>query len=134
MGKLMDSAMPCGCDPGAGHLCQWHTVVEGVVNAPTTLPLSEAARRKQFPIATGCLDYFPDALAEIAHVSLVGNNQHNPGQPLHWDRAKSPDEADALLRHLKDRGKMDSDGIRHTAKVAWRALALLQKELEAERA
>jgi hypothetical protein len=30
------------------------------------------------------------------------------------------------------RGTMDSDGLRHTAKMAWRALALLQKEIEAE--
>ncbi len=28
---------------------------------------------------------------------------------------------------------VDSDGLRHTAKMAWRALALLQKEIENER-
>jgi Domain of unknown function (DUF5664) len=77
------------------------------------------------------LDYFPDALYEVAGVSFVGNQQHNPGQPLHWAKEKSADEADALLRHLKDRGTFDSDGVRHSAKVAWRALALLQRELEA---
>ncbi len=27
---------------------------------------------------------------------------------------------------------MDTDGMRHTAKVAWRALALLQAELESD--
>ncbi|HEY7680676.1 MAG TPA: hypothetical protein VIC04_09190, partial [Terriglobia bacterium] len=43
------------------------------------------------------------------------------------------DEADALLRHFIERGTLDTDGIRHSAKVAWRALALLQKEIEAER-
>ena len=91
-------------------------------------------QRKQYPLASGCLDYFPDALMEVAHVSYVGNEQHNPGEPLHWDRSKSTDESDALLRHLKDRGKLDSDGVRHSAKVAWRALALLQKEIEAEEA
>lgn len=89
-----------------------------------------AAERKQHPMATGCLDYFPDALMEVAACSFRGNEQHNPGSPLHWDRAKSGDEADALLRHLKDRGTVDSDGVRHSAKVAWRALALLQKEIE----
>jgi len=92
----------------------------------------KAAERKTYPLTTGCLDYFPDALMEVAHVSFVGNEQHNPGLPLHWDRSKSKDEADALMRHLKDRGKIDSDGCRHTAKVAWRALALLQKEIEDE--
>lgn len=94
---------------------------------------TEAAKRKAIPLATGCVDYFPDALAAVAELSRIGNDQHNPGQPLHWDRAKSTDEADALMRHFIDRGKLDSDGVRHSAKVAWRALALLQKEIEAAR-
>lgn len=77
--------------------------------------------------------YFPNALAEIARVSKAGNDQHNPGQPLHWSRGKSSDHADCILRHLIDAGTVDSkDGMRHTAKVAWRALALLQEELERE--
>jgi hypothetical protein len=86
--------------------------------------------RKQLPLCTGCLDYFPLALAAVAEVSRIGNEQHNPGQPMHWDRSKSTDEADALLRHLAERGQRDTDGVRHSAKVAWRALALLQKEIE----
>jgi len=93
----------------------------------------DATERKQRPVATGVLDYFPDALAEIAHCSFVGNEQHNPGTPLHWDRAKSRDEADAMIRHFLERGTVDSDGVRHSAKMAWRALALLQKEIEAAR-
>lgn len=88
--------------------------------------------RKKRPLVTGVLDYFPDALMEVAYCSWVGNEQHNPGQHLHWDRSKSTDEADACLRHLKDRGKLDSDGVRHSAKAAWRALANLQKEIEGE--
>jgi len=95
-------------------------------------PLPQAAAdRKAVPICTGLLDYFPAAVAMVARLSKVGNDQHNPGQPLHWDRAKSGDESDALVRHLLERGTVDSDGIPHSAKVAWRALALLQKELEA---
>lgn len=93
---------------------------------------ADAAKRKEYPIATGVLDYFPKAITEVAHVSYVGNEQHHPGKALHWDRSKSTDEADALMRHFKDRGTLDTDGTRHTAKMAWRALALLQKELEAE--
>ncbi len=89
-----------------------------------------AAERKNVPIATGVIDYFPDAIAAIAGCSKAGNDQHNPGQPLHWAREKSGDESDALMRHFLDRGTMDSDGIRHSTKVAWRALAMLQKELE----
>jgi len=96
-------------------------------------PASEAARRKGQPLARGVLDYFPDALLAVAEVSRIGNEQHSPGQPIHWAKEKSTDEADALLRHLIDRGTLDTDGARHTAKVAWRALALLQRELDAEK-
>lgn len=92
-----------------------------------------AQARKDLPICTGVLDYFPDALIEVARVSLEGNKQHNPGQPLHWAKEKSTDHADALMRHLVERGKPDSDGMRHSGKVAWRALALLQIEIEKER-
>jgi hypothetical protein len=60
----------------------------------------------------------------------MGNLQHNPGQPLMWDRSKSGDEWDAMIRHFMRRGTFDSDGIRHSAKLAWRALAGLQKEIE----
>lgn len=93
----------------------------------------EPAARKAIPIASGFLDYFPDAIAAVAECSHVGNKQHNPGKPLFWDRSKSTDEADALIRHFMERGKIDTDGVRHSAKVAWRALALLQKEIEAGR-
>lgn len=92
----------------------------------------DAKARKGIPIATGCLDYFPKALAEVAGVSRLGNDQHNPGKPLHWDRTKSTDEADCLIRHFLERGTRDTDGARHSAKVAWRALALLEKEIEAD--
>ena len=95
---------------------------------------TEAAARKALPLCTGVLDYFPDALLEVAAVSKIGNDQHNPGQPLHWDKSKSTDEADCILRHLVDRGTRDSDGARHSAKVAWSALALLQREIDAEKA
>jgi len=87
--------------------------------------------RKARPVFTGVIKYFPKALMEIARVSLAGNKQHHPDKPLHWDREKSTDDFDALARHLIDAGTIDDDGIRHTAKVAWRALACLEKELEA---
>jgi hypothetical protein len=95
---------------------------------------TDAAERKATPICSGVLDYFPDALAAVARVSVTGNEQHNPGQPLHWAKEKSTDEADALIRHLLDRGGLDTDGHPHSAKVAWRALALLQRELDANKA
>ena len=81
---------------------------------------------------TSLVNYFPDAIKEVAQCSFIGNEQHNPNTPLHWDRSKSGDEKDALVRHLLDAGTIDTDGVRHSAKVAWRALANLQKEIENE--
>lgn len=91
-----------------------------------------AAERKAIPLATGLIDYFPLALLAVAELSRIGGEQHHPGAPLHWDRSKSGDESDALMRHFVDRGMRDTDGVLHSTKVAWRALANLQKELEAE--
>jgi hypothetical protein len=99
------------------------------MSLPTT-----AKERKTTPIARGVLDYFPDAIAAVAHLSYVGNEQHNPGEPMHWAREKSSDHADCIARHLIDRGTLDTDGMRHSTKVAWRALAMLQLEIEAEKA
>ena len=90
----------------------------------------DAKARKNVPIYSGVLMYFPDAIAEVAELSRIGNEQHNPGAPLHWDRSKSGDELDALTRHLMEAGTVDTDGVRHSAKVVWRALANLQKEIE----
>lgn len=95
---------------------------------PTT-----GAERKLFPVVTGVLHYFPDAIAAVARVSKIGNDQHNPGQPLHWAKHKSQDQLDCIGRHLIEAGTLDTDGERHSAKLAWRALANLQIEIEAER-
>lgn len=92
----------------------------------------DAAARKRIPLYSGLFRYFPDALVAVAALSQIGNDQHNPGKPLHWDRSKSTDEHDTLLRHLLEAGSLDTDGVRHSAKVAWRALAALQKEIEKE--
>lgn len=95
----------------------------------THLP-TDAKARKRYPICTGLLDYFPNACAAVAELSMIGNEQHNPGQPLHWARGKSTDHGDTLLRHQMERGTVDTDGVRHSTKVAWRALAQLEEELE----
>lgn len=90
----------------------------------------DAKARKNVPLYSGLIKYFPRALAAVAELSRIGNEQHNPGKPLHWDRSKSGDELDALTRHLFEAGTVDSDGVRHSTKTAWRALANLEKELE----
>ena len=91
-----------------------------------------AKERKQTPVFSGVLKYFPDAIAEVAKCSFAGQQQHNPDKPLAWDRSKSGDEYDALMRHLMDStiDDYDTDGTLHLAKVAWRGLAGLQKHLE----
>lgn len=91
----------------------------------------DSAYRKAFPITTGLLDYFPDACAAVAEVSYLGNEKHNPGQPMHHARSKSNDHADCIGRHLVERGGFDGK-LRHSAALAWRAMALLQEELERE--
>jgi hypothetical protein len=97
---------------------------------PTSLLPADATERKKVPLGSGVLDYFPAALIEVAKVSWNGNNQHNPGQDLHWSRGKSNDHSDTMLRHYMERGTIDDDGTRHSAKMVWRALAILQLELE----
>lgn len=95
-----------------------------------TLP-NDSAARKRLPVVSGMLDYFPDACVAVAAVSVYGNDKHNPGEPLHHARGKSMDHADAIGRHLLDRGEYDEDtGLLHDAELAWRAMANLQQTLE----
>ena len=93
---------------------------------------TDKATRKGLPLHSGVLMYFPDALLAVAEVSRIGNDQHNPGQPLHWARGKSDDHLDSASRHLLEAGTFDDDGARHTAKAVWRLLAELQLEIERE--
>jgi hypothetical protein len=104
---------------------------------------TDAAARKEYPIVTGLLDYFPSALLEVAHVSYIGNQQHNPGQPLHHARGKSTDQLDAMGRHLMERSASsdsnatfklakDEKGMYTMAQAIWRLLAEFQIALEAE--
>lgn len=94
----------------------------------------DAQQRKETPVATGVLAYFPDAIAEVAKVSFAGNSKHNPGQPLHWARGKSTDQMDAAVRHIMDYTKgvrLSAEGY-VLAQAAWRLLAQLQLDIEKE--
>ena len=91
----------------------------------------DPVERKQMPVTTGVLKYFPRAIAAVAQASWAGNQQHHPDKPLFWDKTKSTDHLDCIGRHLIDAGTFDTDNIRHSAKLAWRALANLELELEA---
>lgn len=97
------------------------------------LPTDNAAR-KALPLWTGVVQYFPDALLAVAAVSKAGNDQHNPGEPLHWAREKSTDQMNTAARHMLDHSTgtvRDTDGTWHLAKAAWRLLAELQLAIEA---
>ena len=101
------------------------------VEAEVVKPTDKAAQRKATPVFSGVLKYFPNALKEVSRCSKAGNDQHHPDKPLHWDMDKSKDEYDALTRHLIDHtiNPIDDDGMLHLTKVAWRALAGLERYL-----
>lgn len=111
-----------------------------VVSPPLASLPTDAKARKGIPLFSGLLKYFPDALIAVAHCSFVGNEQHHPGEPLHWDKSKSTDHYDCLVRHLVDDVTgvpVDSSpvgDVPHLAKVAWRALAGLQAAHDAKKA
>ena len=91
---------------------------------------TDSKARKEAPVYSGFLAYFPDAIAEVARLSKAGNDKHNPGEPLHWSRGKSNDHADCIARHQLEFDQIDTDGFYHAVKVAWRAMAQLQVLLE----
>lgn len=150
--RKMMSTQWCGCDPTwkgfidgvytYGWVCEAHRGAETMKQVTTAGHEgsrtfgTDAATRKAHPVFTGVLMYFPDALAAVANVSKIGNDQHNPGEPLHWAREKSTDQMDTATRHMIDHGvgdTKDSDGAYHLAKAAWRILAELQLTIEKER-
>lgn len=101
--------------------------------------ITDSKERKETPVFTGLLMYFPEAIQAVANHSYKSNQKHNPGQPLHWAREKSKDHADCAARHLLDIGpnwnNIDEEtGSYHAVALAWRALALLQTVLEKEKA
>lgn len=113
--------------------------------APARIPQEDQAR-KDAPMYRGLLGYFPAALFEVAAHSLASDRKHNgdvPGGPR-WARQKSTDHEDTIIRHLIDAGRPRfrgpdgrfvpaTEGRRyHLRCLAWRALALLQEDCEAE--
>ena len=85
-----------------------------ILDAPVPRCLPEnSAERKTYPVYSGFLNY-------VSHLSYQGNQQHHPDKPLHWDKHKSADELDALMRHMLDD---------EWEQVAWRAMANLERKL-----
>jgi hypothetical protein len=67
----------------------------------TTLP-TDSAERKNLPALSGALKYAPAAFMLMAETSKLGNDKHNPGEPLHHARGKSMDHGDCMVRHTMD--------------------------------
>ena len=104
-------------------------------NSTSGIPLLDKDR-KAMPLWTFLMEYFPDTFLAVASVSIEGNKQHNPGEPLHWAREKSTDQMNTAFRHQFDYGrgvKIDTDGQYHLAKAIWRLSAQLQLDIEADR-
>lgn len=88
--------------------------------------------RKNEPVHSGVVAYFPRAVRAIARVSKRGNDKHNPGQPVHWSKDKSTDHPDCAARHALTPYEIDPEtGELHLAHKAWRTLAWLETVLEA---
>lgn len=107
--------------------------------------------RKAFPLMTFLSAYFPDTIEALVALCVQGNKQHditvpkdNPfyidGDRIAWDRSKSTEELETLMRHLWDHTRakraddidklFDSDGVLHIVKTTWRAAAEAQKTIE----
>ena len=108
-----------------------YTYLESDVNNIEVEISNKAQLRKNTPVFSGVLKYFPNALKAVARASKAGNDQHHKDKPLHWDMSKSSDEYDAMIRHLLDHQEnpVDDDNVLHLTKVAWRALAGLERYL-----
>ena len=106
--------------------------IEEKVEPTSTHDFKEPNPRKNYPMYRGLLSVFPKSLSYVSYVSNKGNDQHHPNTPIHWDRNKSNDHLDALVRHLTDHSvnPIDDDELLHLGKVAWRALAMLEIYLE----
>jgi len=105
-----------------------HKLQDGATLTPI-LRHRNSAERKLEPVQKGVMAYFPDALAATARISRIGNDKHNPGEPLHWSREKSSDHLDCAARHLLS-PEVVEDGETHLANAAWRVLAALQLQEE----
>ena len=91
---------------------------------------TDSKARKDIPIYTGFVRFFPDAMGAVAQLSQIATLKHTPGATIAvWNKAKSTDELDCLMRHMVDdvNEPYDRDNVLHATKVAWRGMANLQR-------
>ena len=111
-------------------LAQLPTTSMNVVEERRVLP-EDAKQRKDIPLWSGTVGYFPYSFVLMAQVSKDGNDQHNPGKPLHWDRTKSLDHMDSAFRHLHDSLSLKGhDRLYVLAQAMWRLGAEIQTGYE----
>lgn len=82
-----------------------------------------AEARKEYPVGTFIRDYFPHAIAALAHHSYKAQQQHGPatnGAPMEWLKEKSVGDGNQMTRHFMERDNVA---------MAWRALEILEREL-----
>ena len=97
---------------------------------PQLLP-SKSAERKKFPIGRMLKRYWPQTIVVLSRLCWEGNEKHNPGEDLHWNRGASDDHNDCTLRHFLEGDHIDEDcGIPACVQVAWRALCASEVMLE----
>jgi len=83
----------------------------------------DAQERKEYPVGTFIRDYFPHAIAALAHHSYKCQQQHGPatnGAPMEWLKDKSIGDGNEIVRHFME-GDYEA--------TAWRALELLERKL-----
>ena len=118
-------------------LLESYRTVEPAVGGPKTSPFpTESQERLKYPVFSGVMMYFPDAIAALAKHSLDSFKQHNPdGGPIWWDPSKSIGTLDQLTRHSIDAQVAFSAGDfkkaeKEAAAVHWRAAELHQRMLK----
>lgn len=116
-------------------MSEWSIDCDGLPPLPEQEPLNPASdtspplfptgaeARKEYPVGTFIRDYFPHAIAALAHHSYKAQQQHGPATneaPMEWLKEKSVGDGNQMTRHF-----MEGDNVA----TAWRALEILEREL-----
>jgi hypothetical protein len=118
------------------HLCDPKVNREMADNSHIQYLSTNSKERKETPIYSGVFKYFPKTIVAVAQQSQIGHEKHyNKDDPMEYDPSKSPDDADALLRHVLDylacEKSGDVQGMREAAMaIAWRGWAFSEKILD----
>lgn len=111
--------------------CEIEPVEKKVAAQPQRI-IPDDDNREDYPLYDVLFGYFPAAMLMLAKWAKVGNDQHNPGEPLGWARDKSTDHTNKILRHLVDYDQKESNGFYEAVPLLWRAAALVQELYEKE--